>query len=104
MYCNSCEHPHCLNHFSSWILVVSTLLLTETQLFAQATQAAQASGQPSLIESLVPILLVFVVMYFLLIRPQVKKAKEQANLINSLQVGDEVVTSGGIIGRIRSIS
>jgi preprotein translocase subunit YajC len=43
-------------------------------------------------------------MYFMIIRPQQKKAKEQADLLNNLKAGDEVVTSGGIIGKVRSVA
>lgn len=66
--------------------------------------AEDAAAQPSLIESLVPFLLIFVMMYFLLIRPQMKKAKGQASLISSLKAGDEIVTSGGLIGRIKTVA
>ena len=72
---------------------------------AQATEGAQAAGQqPSMFETMLPLLLLFVVMYFIMIRPQAKKAKEHANLLKALKAGDEVVTSGGIIGRIRSVA
>src|SRR5262245_55252939 len=67
-----------------------------------ASQAA--STQPSLFESLIPFLLIFVLMYFLMIRPQVKKAREHSALLKNLKLGDEVVTSGGLIGRIRSLA
>ena len=48
--------------------------------------------------SMMPIILMFVVFYFLLIRPQQKRAKELAQKVNSLETGDEVITSGGIVG------
>ena len=50
-----------------------------------------------------PIILIFVVMYFFMIRPQKKQEKEANNMRNNLQVGDEVTTNGGIIGKIVSI-
>jgi len=50
-----------------------------------------------------PILLMFVVIYFFMIRPQTKKTKEQNTFVASMQKGDEVVTSSGIIGRINKI-
>lgn len=50
-----------------------------------------------------PLVLIFVVFYFLLIRPQKKREKETQDMRNSLQVGDEIVTAGGIIGRVVSI-
>ena len=52
---------------------------------------------------LLPILLIIVIMYFVLIRPQKKREKEVQKMRNSLQVGDEVTTSGGIIGRVVSL-
>ncbi len=52
---------------------------------------------------LLPILLVVVAMYFILIRPQKKREKETQKMRNSVQVGDEVTTSGGIIGRVVSL-
>ena len=50
-----------------------------------------------------PLVLIFVVFYFLLIRPQKKRDKETQKMRNSVQVGDEVITAGGIIGRVVSI-
>jgi preprotein translocase subunit YajC len=70
---------------------------------AHADEVA-SNAQPSLFESLVPILLILVLMYFVMIRPQVKKAKDHNELLKNLKIGDEVVTSGGIIGRIRSMA
>ena len=57
----------------------------------------------SMLLSLIPLVLIFVVMYFLLIRPQRKKDKEQQQMRNNLEVGDEVVTIGGIIGMVVSL-
>jgi len=63
---------------------------------------AQAAGgaQPNAFVQLLPLVLIFVVFYFLLIRPQAKRAKEHRALVAGLAAGDEVVTSGGILGRI----
>jgi preprotein translocase subunit YajC len=63
---------------------------------------AQAAGgaQPNAIMQLLPLVLIFVVFYFLLIRPQAKRAKEHKTMVSSLAVGDEVVTSGGILGKV----
>ena len=57
----------------------------------------------SMLLSLIPLVLIFVVMYFLLIRPQRKKDKEQQQMRNNLEVGDEVITIGGIIGIVVSL-
>lgn len=65
-------------------------------------QSAGASAQGQLVQFL-PIILMFVVLYFLMIRPQMKKAKEHKALIEALGKGDEVVTQGGIAGRITKV-
>ena len=63
--------------------------------FAQAAP----SGDPGYI-GLLPIVLMFVLLYFLMIRPQMKRAKETKQMIAALQKGDEVITAGGVVGRI----
>ena len=65
--------------------------------FAYA-QAAGASGGQGLLVQLLPLILIFVVFYFLLIRPQQKRVKDHKAMVESLKRGDEVITSGGIIG------
>jgi len=66
---------------------------------AEGTAAAQGGGW----EGLIPLVLLFVVFYFLLIRPQQKKVKEHKNLVEALQKGDEVATYGGLLGKIREL-
>ncbi len=66
---------------------------------AYAQAAAPASPQDSLM-SLLPIVLMFIVLWFLMVRPQMKRAKELKKMIEALQKGDEVLTQGGIAGRI----
>ena len=51
----------------------------------------------------VPLILIFVIFYFFLIRPQQKKAKEHKQMVAALKRGDEVITSGGIVGRIERV-
>lgn len=68
--------------------------------FAQTAGAADPSGGWM---GLLPMVLMFVVLYFLMIRPQMKKAKEHKALIDALAVGDEVITNGGIAGKISSV-
>ncbi len=63
-------------------------------------QAAGAAGQPSVLMSFGPLVLIFVVFYFLLIRPQAKKAKEHREMVAKLQRGDEVITAGGLAGKV----
>lgn len=64
--------------------------------WAQGPAAAQGGG----IESILLIVAMFAVLYFLMIRPQMKRAKEHKAMIDGLQKGDEVVTAGGMLGRI----
>lgn len=54
--------------------------------------------------SFLPILLMFVVLYFLMIRPQQKKQREQRDMLNALSVGDEILTAGGIVGKITKVA
>ncbi len=67
-------------------------------------QGGGAAAGPSPIVSMMPIALMFVVLYFLLIRPQQKQRREHESMIENLKRNDEVVTSGGIYGRIQSIA
>ena len=55
------------------------------------------------LECFIPIILIFVIMYFLLIRPQQKKIKEHKNMVDNLRRGDQVLTQGGIIGKITKV-
>ena len=67
-----------------------------------STAYAQAAGGSTeqQILGFLPIILMFVVLYFLMIRPQMKRAKEQRAMLEALKKGDEVVTAGGILGRV----
>ncbi|MEC9375516.1 MAG: preprotein translocase subunit YajC [Pseudomonadota bacterium] len=64
--------------------------------------AQTASGSDSLI-SLLPLVLIFVVFYFLLIRPQQKRQKEHREMVASLKVGEEVTTAGGLLGEVKEV-
>jgi preprotein translocase subunit YajC len=64
---------------------------------------AQTVGGDTGFIGFLPIILMFVLLYFLMIRPQMKRAKEQKTMIEALQKGDEVVTSGGVVGRITKL-
>lgn len=66
-------------------------------------QDAGAAGSGGAWMQLLPLVLIFVVFYFLLIRPQTKRAKEHREMVGKLQAGDEVVTNGGMLGRIAEI-
>ncbi|MBW7860259.1 MAG: preprotein translocase subunit YajC [Rhodocyclaceae bacterium] len=67
--------------------------------YAQAAQADQTGG----LLGLLPLILMFVVLWFLMIRPQMKRAKEHKNMVAALAKGDEVVTGGGVAGRITEL-
>ena len=62
--------------------------------------AQSSSQQPSLFASFIPLILIFIIFYFLLIRPQQKKAKEHKILLDSIKRGDQILTSGGMIGKV----
>jgi preprotein translocase subunit YajC len=66
--------------------------------FAQSA----GGGDPGFIGFL-PIILMFVLLYFLMIRPQMKRSKEQKQMVEALQKGDEVIAAGGVLGRITRI-
>jgi preprotein translocase subunit YajC len=66
--------------------------------------AQAAFGGDSGFIGFLPIILMFALLYFLMIRPQMKRAKEQKAMIEALQKGDEVVAAGGLIGRVTKIS
>ena len=70
---------------------------------AAYAQAAGASSPGDSMLTFLPMVAIFVVFYFLLIRPQQKKAKETRAMLAALQKGDEVVTAGGIVGRISKL-
>jgi preprotein translocase subunit YajC len=71
---------------------------------AYAQTAADATGLGSNLTSFLPLVLMFVVMYFLMIRPQQKRAKEQKAMMDALAKGDEVVTTGGVLGRVSKVT
>ena len=67
---------------------------------ALAEAAPAAAKQPGMLEALFPFIILFVVFYFLLIRPQSRRAKEHKKMVEAISKGDEVLTSGGVYGRI----
>jgi preprotein translocase subunit YajC len=73
--------------------------------FAQTAPAAAAGGDmQSSLMSMLPLVLMFVVLYFVMIRPQMKKQKEHRAMIDALAKGDEVVTGGGLLGKVTKLS
>lgn len=69
--------------------------------FAQA--AGGAAQQPGLLEGFLPIILILVVFWFLILRPQNKKMKEHREMVNNVARGDTVVTAGGLIGKVSKV-
>lgn len=70
--------------------------------FIASAYAQDASPQGGLL-SFLPLIVIFVVFYFLLIRPQMKRAKEHKALVSQLSSGDEVVTNGGLLGKVTNV-
>ena len=66
-------------------------------------QAAGGAGGAAGLASFLPLVLIFVIMYFLMIRPQQKRMKEHRALVEALKKGDEVVTQGGLVGKITAV-
>jgi preprotein translocase subunit YajC len=69
-------------------------------MFATPAYAQAAGGAGSAFASFIPLILIFAIMYFLLIRPQQKKVKEHQQMVENLRRGDQVVTQGGVIGKV----
>ncbi|MEF7615266.1 preprotein translocase subunit YajC [Aquincola sp. MAHUQ-54] len=73
-----------------------------SEAFAQTAPAA-AEGAGSSLLSMLPLVLMFVVLYFIMIRPQMKRQKEHKAMIDAIAKGDEVVTAGGLLGKISKV-
>ncbi|MDQ2928151.1 MAG: preprotein translocase subunit YajC [Caldimonas sp.] len=74
-----------------------------TEAHAQAAPVAGSESMFSNLGSMLPLVLMFVVLYFVMIRPQMKRQKEAKAMVEALAKGDEVVTSGGMLGKISKI-
>ncbi len=72
-----------------------------TEAFAQTT--APAAGGADILMSILPFILIFVVMYFLIIRPQRAQMKRREELLKNIRRGDQVVTGGGIVGKVTKV-
>jgi preprotein translocase subunit YajC len=84
--------------------LVAALLFPLSSAHAQLFGGGAAGGSvEQQIMGFAPIILMFVVLYFLMIRPQMKRAKDQKNMIEQLKKGDEVITAGGIVGKISKV-
>lgn len=66
-------------------------------------QAAASGDTNSMLMSLLPFALIFVIMYFLILRPQQRKVREHADLVKNIRRGDTVITSGGLVGKVTKV-
>lgn len=82
------------------ILLLQILLPT----LALAQTPAAGSAQPSMLEALFPFVIMFVILYFVLLRPQMRKQKEHQSFVSGLKRGDEIITQTGILGRIEGLT
>jgi preprotein translocase subunit YajC len=73
-----------------------------SEALAQTAPAAAPGGESTLL-TMLPLVLMFVVLYFVMIRPQMKRQKEHKAMIDALAKGDEVVTAGGVLGKVAKI-
>lgn len=79
------------------------MMISDLLILAQAAPGGEGVPQPSLLMQMFPLILIFVLFYFLLIRPQQKRQKEHEKLVAGLKSGDRVVTSAGIHGLIANV-
>ncbi len=73
-------------------------------LVSTAHAQTAAGGQPSTFEMFVPFIFIFVIFYFLILRPQTKRQKDHQKFLSEIKRGEEVITSSGILGRIEGLS
>ena len=82
--------------------MLNNFLISEA--FAQAAETSNSAASPDFsISSFVPLVLIFLIFYFLIVRPQSKKMKDHQLMINNLKIGNKVVTNGGIIGVVKDV-
>jgi preprotein translocase subunit YajC len=101
----SMVRPHFLNWFKGLLLAVCSVAGLTDVAFAMAGQpgGGKPQGPGAMLSSFLPLILIFVIFYFLLIRPQSKKAKEHKQMLENLKKGDKIMTNGGILGVIEDI-
>jgi preprotein translocase subunit YajC len=74
-----------------------------TPAFAQGSLFGGAGGEGGMVMSLLPFVLIFVIMYFLILRPQQKRVKSHQEMVKNVRRGDTVVTNGGLIGKVTKV-
>ncbi len=83
---------------------MNTHIYSALGLFALSTAAhAAPAQQPDMLTSMLPLIIIFILFYFMLIRPQMKRGKEQKKMMEALQKGEEVVTASGQVGKITKV-
>ena len=92
-----CSAPGCARIPQLFALEPSVFI---SSAFAQTAPAAAGGDMQSSLMSMLPLVLMFVVLYFVMIRPQMKKQKEHRAMVDALAKGDEVVTTGGMLGKV----
>jgi preprotein translocase subunit YajC len=96
--------PRARSALLTFLFSLLETLLFISSAFAQTAPAASGGGDMlSSLGSMLPLVLMFVVLYFVMIRPQMKRQKEARAMIEALAKGDEVATAGGVLGKITSI-
>ena len=95
------------NRIPHYCVIHTTLLKTELatnmiDFFINSAWAAPAQQAPGFM-SFVPLIILFIIFYFILIRPQMKQAKQHKQLVASLAKGDEIATNGGLLGKIKEV-
>jgi preprotein translocase subunit YajC len=89
--------PVCFPYFVELPVFISSA-------FAQTAPAAAGGSMQDSLMGMLPLVLMFVVLYFVMIRPQMKKQKEHKAMIEAIAKGDEVVTAGGILGKVSKLA
>lgn len=84
------------------VLILRKYIVSISNLFISNAYAASAPATD--LSSFIPLIVIFVLFFFMIIRPQMKQAKEHRNMVAALQKGDEVVTSGGIVGKVTKVT
>jgi preprotein translocase subunit YajC len=100
-----CDYAACFRATGGFVsFVLWSLSVFISSAFAQTAPAAAAGGDmQSSLMSMLPLVLMFVVLYFVMIRPQMKKQKEHKAMIDAIAKGDEVVTAGGVLGKVSKL-
>lgn len=83
---------------------LKNILFSSAALMAVSADAlAQQPEEPNFLVSMAPLVIIFIIFYFMLIRPQQKRAKEHKEMTEALAKGDEIVTQGGILGKVTKV-